>query len=168
VFNSQFSEGQPSLKLITNGYTSPLSNRLSLPQDDDFDLFHVVLFYLYTDRICFTTSADYTSTKDVPPTTDAEGVYAIADRLLLEPLASKALHFLESTCNARNITARAFGKFGYLHDAIGQMYDAFFMDHWDLVKQTNQFDEFFQELEEDNPEYVRANTKFRKMIKNRN
>jgi hypothetical protein len=171
VFNSSFAEGRPSsppTKLITNGYTTPpLSSRRQVAVDDDYDLFHIVLFYLYTDRICFTTTSEYTSKTDLPSTTDAEGVYAIAHRLMLDSLMAKALHFLESTSNVRNITARTFGGFGAIHEEVGKLYDEVFVGLWSLVKHSSDFEDFFAELDEDSAESKRANTKFRVMTANR-
>lgn len=171
MFNSSFAEGRPSsppTKLITNGHmTPPLSSRRQVAVDDDYDLFHIVLFYLYTDRICFTTTPEYTSMPDLPSTTDAEGVYAIAHRLMLDPLMAKALHFLESTSNVRNITARTFGGFAAIHDEVAKLYDDRFVALWSLVKHSSEWEEFFSELDEDTNESKRANAKFRVMTRDR-
>jgi hypothetical protein len=161
VLNSNFSEG----KSAKQTFGQDIPSRIQVPVTDDFDLFHIVLFYLYTDRICLTTRLDYTSSPDLPVTNDAEGIYAIANYLLLESLTSKALHFLESTCKPTNITARTFGPFGAVHDAVGELYDAYFMENCKRVMATSEFDEFFADLEVDSVEYKRANTKFREMIK---
>lgn len=132
---------------------------------DDFDLFHIVLFYLYTDRICFTTTPE--KQFDIPVTDDAEGVYAIAHRLMLDSLASKAVKFLEHTCTSRNITSRSFGIFALSHEPVEEVYDDFFMENWDEVIQTKEFEEFFKEMENDPEEYVRINNKLRDMIRSR-
>ena len=135
-----------------------------LTTDDDFDLLHIVLFYLYTDRICFTTHPDHCSLPDIPTTGDAEGIYAIADRLMEDSLMSKALHFLDSTCNAHNITSRTFGKFGRDYKDVGRVYDNFFMENWVQAQDTTEFEEFFSDLEDESLEHrTQANSKYRKM-----
>jgi hypothetical protein len=131
--------------------------------DDDFDLFHFVLFYLYTDRVCFSTT-ESPEESDIPTTTDAEGVYAIAHRLMLDSLADKAMKFIDMSSTPENITARAFGKFASIHEPIAKIYDNYFFENWDEVLESREFDEYFENLEEDSVEYVRVNTKLRKMI----
>jgi hypothetical protein len=170
VFNSHFSESKLEINSdspLTNGDTKILQSPRRLVKIlDDFDLFHIILFYLYTDRICFTTMTE-TSQFDIPTTNDAEGIYAIAHRLMLDSLTVKALHFLESSCTPQNITARAFGKFGITHEVVGDVYDEYFMKHWDEVIQTKEFEGFFQAAENDAAESVRVNAKLRDMIRNR-
>ena len=50
---------------------------------DDFDLFHALLFYIYTDKICFTASPESFRGEfgDCPLISDGEGMYALAHRL---------------------------------------------------------------------------------------
>lgn len=103
----------------------------------------------------------------IPTTSDVEGIYAIADRLLLDSLMSKALHFLESTCSLQNITARAFGPFSASHDAVERLYDNYFIENWNKVIQTVEFESFFTDLEHDATEYIRVNTKLRMMMRSR-
>ena len=162
MFNSAFQEGISAKQT----YGQEIPSRTQIPVEDDFDLFHIILFYLYTDKICFTTRPDYTSSPDLPVTSDAEGIYAIADRLLIEPLSSKALHFLQSTCKTSNITARTFGTFASLHDAVGKLYDKYFMENLKRVLVTSEFDEFFRDkLVIGSPESERATEKYREMSK---
>ena len=75
MFNSDFSEGRlevTSESPFANGDNeSPQSPRRLVKIPDDFDLFHIVLLYLYTDRICFTTTPE--KQFDIPVTDDAEG-----------------------------------------------------------------------------------------------
>ena len=149
---------------LANGDKKSLqSPRRLVKIPDDFDLFHIILFYLYTDRICFTTTPK--KQFDIPVTNDAEGIYAIAHRLMLESLTSKALSFIEHTCTSQNITSRSFGTFALTHEPVGEVYDAFFMKNWDNIIQTEEFEEFFKEMENDPEEYIRVNTKLREMIR---
>jgi hypothetical protein len=134
---------------------------------DDFELFHILLVYMYTDRVCFTTSPTLIQAVDIPITDDAEGVYALSHRFGLDCLDRKAFHFLQATCDVGNITARTFSGFAAEHREVGEMYDAWFLRHWDEVKETAEFEKYFDDLEEDNEKLVRVTKKFRKMMKGR-
>lgn len=135
--------------------------------NEDFDLFHLVLFFLYTDRICFVTSHEAFSSHETPTTHDAEGIYAISHRLMVDSLAEKALHFMQSTTNLGNITARTFGRFANAYKDVQKWYDDYFMKHWDEIRRGPAFEKFFVGLESDPEEYIRVNTKFRGMITGR-
>jgi hypothetical protein len=112
------------------------------------------------------TTRDTFTTSDVPTTTDAEGIYEIAYNLNIEPLEKKALHFLKATCNVDNITSRAFGSFAATHQNVGKVYDEYFMEQWNNVKNLTKFEKFFSTVE-DPAEERRVNTKFRKMMRER-
>lgn len=132
----------------------------------DFELFHLVLLYFYINKFCFITTSEVFTTSDIPTTPDAERIYEIAHDLKIEPLEKKALHFLEATCNVDNITSRAFGSFAARHQNVGKLYDEYFMEHWNQVKDLARFETFFttaKDLEEEK----RVNTKFRKMMRER-
>lgn len=146
--------------------SSPVSpTRKTFYVDSDYELFHIVLFYLYTERVSFSTSAENIKKSEIPATMDAEGVYATARRLLLEHLSKKAFHFLQSTCDVKNITRRVFSAFAAAHEEVGRFYDEWFSEHWNEIKVTPEFDEFFEEMEGNCEEFIRVNNKFRKMIK---
>ena len=134
---------------------------------DDFDLFHAILFYLYTDRICFLATHESSHLSAMPSISDAEGIYAIAHRLMLDKVTSKALHFLRSTSTVRNITARKFGKFGSVHQAVGNVYHNYFMQNWDEVIRTEEFEKYFLELEDNPEECIRANSTLRRLMRSR-
>jgi hypothetical protein len=169
VFNSNFIEGRLEAKsdiTLANGDRKSLhAPRRLVKIPDDFDLFHIILFYLYTDRICFTTTPE--KQFDIPVTDNAEGIYAIAHRLMLDSLVPKAIKFLDHTCTSRNITSRLFGTVATSYELVVEAYDAFFMKNWDAVIQTKEFEEFFKEMENDPEEYIRVNTKLREMIRSR-
>ena len=152
---------------------SPTSHSRGFPiylPDFDYDLFHLTLYYLYTDRLLFVDDPAVQFDPEVPATADAEGIYEMGVRLLIPPLRRKAIHFLSSTCTMQNITAKTFGIFASRHGEIEELYDSYFNTHWDEVLHSNEFEEFFQELEqrfEENPkEYIRTNAKLRKMLRN--
>lgn len=102
----------------------------------------------------------------IPTTIDAEGIYEIAHDLNIESLKRKALRFLQATCNVDNITSRAFGSFAATHQNVGKVYDEYFMEQWNEVKNSAKFDKFFSTVE-DRAEERRVNTKFRKMMRER-
>jgi hypothetical protein len=134
---------------------------------DDFELFHVVLFYLYTHEICFVMDVKTQSDPDIPSTNDAEGIYAIAHRLNVDSLKRKALRFLKSTSTLTNISGRTFSSFAAAHPEAEEWYDAFFMENWDQVKHTPEFEQVFVKLEENPAEFIHMARKFRKMMVNR-
>ena len=159
--------GPPSPTSDTPPSPSGSPTRRILFVDEDYDLFHLVLFYLYTDRVQFVTSLDSVAHPELPHTSNAEGVYAIAHRLMVRPLEHKAFHFMKSTSNINNITERTFCKFTSLHEEISKWYDTFFLEHWDQIQHLPEFEDYFVRLEDDHEEYVRVNVKFRKMMRGR-
>ena len=124
MFNSAFSEARPrKTRHLENGDPKPSEIEQRIVKIiDDFDLFHAILYYLYADRICFLANHESTHLSSIPATSDAEGIYAIAHRLMLDKVTAKALHFLRSACTVRNITTRKFGKFASVHQAVGNVY----------------------------------------------
>jgi hypothetical protein len=133
---------------------------------DDYDLFQIVLFYLYTGTVQFTTSPEICSEEnDIPTTADIGGVYAIAHRLMLDDLSAKAAIFLGDTSTVGNITARAFGKFAATYQAVEKVYDEYLLGHWQQIIGGAEFEEFFRDAEDDQEEFVRVNAKLRAMIR---
>jgi hypothetical protein len=169
VFNSAFSEARPrKTRHLASGDAKPSETELRIVKIvDDFHLFHAILFYLYTDRICFLANHKSSHLSSIPATSDAEGIYAIAHRLLLDKVTAKALHSLRSTCTVRNITARKFGKFASLHQAVGNVYHHYFMQNWEEVIRTDEFEEYFLELEDNPEECIRVNSTLRQMMRSR-
>ena len=130
----------------------------------NFDLFHLVLLYFYTNTFCFITISEMFMTSDIPTTLDAEGIYEIAHDLKIEPLEKKTLHFLEATCNIDNITSRVFDNFAAMYKDVSKLYDDYIMEHWNKVKDSAKFEEVFA-IVRDSAEERRINTKFRKMMR---
>jgi hypothetical protein len=173
VLNSKFAEGGGNpiqeAKPGVNGFKDatplrPHRHIVNLP--DDYDLFHTILYYLYTDRICFTTNLE-SSHAGPYATDDAEGIYAIAHRLLISPLLEKSLKFLEDTCSPQNITGRAFGKVAATYETIGKTYQAYLLEHWNEVIKDPSFEQFFAEVEEDKTEAQRVNALLRELVRSR-
>ena len=136
-------------------------------------MFHLVLSYLYTDRICFADSPGVKPDDETPTTCDVEGVYTISGprRLNMESLQRKAFHFLKATTNLQNITDRVFdGKFAVEHSDVGKWYDEYFIDHyWDEIRKLPEHEQSMARLEEGNDviEVRRVTKKFRKMLQER-
>jgi len=86
---------------------------------------------------------------------------------MLDKVTSKALHFLRSTCTVHNITARKFGKFGSVHLAVGEIYHQYFMQNWDEVIRTEEFEHYFLELADNPEECIRINTTLRQLMRSR-
>jgi hypothetical protein len=155
VFQSPFLEGRVSQE----------TNKRTLTVDDDFDLFHNILYYIYTDRIILATDLAF-KPETGPTLCKAEDIYAIADRMLLDTLQEKVLDFLVFCRTAEDITAHLFSQFAFLYPLVAKRYATFFKKNWSLVKNTAEFDEFFKEnLQEDADEILRVNERFRELMK---
>jgi hypothetical protein len=146
---------------------SPATHR-ALFIHDNYHLFRLILIYIYTARISFTTPDFPSDTAfEIPTTSDAEGIYAIAHRLGLESLQAAAFHFLKSTTNLDNISERTFGAFACKHEAVGIWYDQWFLNKFENIKRLHNFEDVFVSREGDEKEYIRVSTKYRKMISSR-
>lgn len=173
VLDADFPDGMMSVPPSPSSETPPTPPSPTTPTrqpifvHDDFELFHVVMFYLYTHEICFVMDADAQLDSEIPITSDAEGIYAIAHRLKVESLQRKALRFLQSTCTLSNITERAFSPFAVEHPEAEEWYDAFFMKHWDQIGPMPEFMKVFVALEKNRAEYIRMTRKFLRMMVDR-
>jgi hypothetical protein len=172
VFGSGFSEGllHSSIEAQSSSGSGQMTSKVPhrvVTITDDFDLFRALIFYLYTDKICFTTTPENFRSEfgDCPLISDGEGMYALAHRLLLDSITSKALAFIRTTCNIHMITTCVFGTFGSLYGDVGKLYYDFFMSNWSLVIKTPEFENFFAELEENPTEHIRVSNKFRDMVR---
>jgi hypothetical protein len=118
----------------------PLPPRRRIPLSCDFELLALVLRYLYTNAICFCTSDTHDSSS-VPTASEAkaEGIYALAVALNLEPLREKALHFLQATCNIKNIGSRTFSPFARENTEVGKVYESYLIRNWKEVLNTGEF-----------------------------
>jgi hypothetical protein len=143
---------------------------ISIDEDYDYEMFHLVLSYLYTDRICFSDSPGVKPDDETLTTCDVEGVYAVSGprRLNMESLQRKAFHFLKATTNLQNITDRVFGTFAAEHTDVGKWYDEYFTDHWDEIRKLQEHEQSMTRLEEPcDVNSRRVTKKFRKMLRER-
>jgi hypothetical protein len=114
--------------------------------EDDFDLFHTILYYIYTNRIKFSTNTEI-KTPDLwdPKICSAEAIYAIVDRMCLEDLKSKAAFNL--TCTAEYITERVLGDFAEDYKDVRDKYTRWFREYWKYVKESESRTRLLEELE---------------------
>ena len=119
--------------------------RTHIQVDDDFDLLHNILYYLHTGQISFGTNLTYEQpgVTHLPKLCAAEDIYAMADRLLLDELKSKAFNFLRFTCSVENITLRTMSQFAMLYKEVGDMYAAYYRKNWKQVRTASTHEEFF-------------------------
>lgn len=152
MFDSSFAEGKSVTDAAFEGSLhdwddtagkSYLSLKRRIIVEDDFDLFHNILYYIYTNRITFSTNLTLLTPPTLPNLCTTEDIYQIADRLLLTELKHKALDFLASTCTIENITSRVLSKFAYLHEDVEDRYMEYFQKNWDIVKETEEFNKSF-------------------------
>jgi hypothetical protein len=118
-----------------------LPPRRRIPLSCKFELLVLVLRYLYTDSICFSTSSAHDSSP-VPTASEAEaeGIYALAVALKLEPLREKALHFLQATCNIKNISSRTFSPFARDNPEVSRVYESYLLRKWKEVLRTQELE----------------------------
>ena len=138
--------------------------------DENYDMFHLVLSFLYTERICFATSGEIKPDPETLMTCDAEGVYAISGRLKLPSLQSKAFHFMQITTDLQNITSRVFGEFASKHPGVEKWYDEYFKTHRQEILVQKEYNKFMDTLEQrdlkeegDLKEFRRVMAKYRKL-----
>jgi BTB/POZ domain len=122
----------------------------TLKAHEPFEVLHPILYFLYTDRVCFTTAPieEATVIHQVPPC-DAEQAYRIGDMLELPQLKSKALEFLVDTADATNIISRVFGEYALKYDEIGKAYEGVFYRCWNDLKKGEVLKQYFRDLREE-------------------
>src|SRR5438270_5664110 len=117
---------------------------------EDFDLFHTALYYIYTGRIAFSTDLQIeTPAIRGPKFCAAEDIYAVADMMLLDDLKSKALDFLLLTCTVENITERVLSDFAHTFKDVKDRYLKWFGDRWTEVRDSQVYNTLFDVLESD-------------------
>lgn len=126
---------------------SPESKLRVIEIQEDFDLFHTVVYYMYTDRIAFSTDLQ-TQTPDGrgPKLCAAEDIYVVADMMLMEDLKSKTLDFLLLTCTVENITERVLGDFADTYKDVKDGYFKWFREHWTEVRDSQAYNTLFEGL----------------------
>jgi hypothetical protein len=134
VFESSFVEGDGG----RNCDSRPIQYipARTIESIEDFELLHSVVYYLYTDKVCFTTAPVEEQT-GVMPECDAEAAYAIADRFQLEGLKAKARAFLLDTCRITNMVPRILGDFAFQYEELGRSYEPIFFRLWNQVRDTS-------------------------------
>ena len=181
LFGSAFAEGDAwaaSSSSDTGASNVPLGPRNSvvrqrvITMEEDFDVVHNILYYIYTNRIIFSTIVpspkdsdplnEFTITpgcsdtkvgpKVQPRVIDTEDIFALAHRLDLVDLQNLALAFLGKTCDFINITSRVFSHFAAKHEEVAQVYDAYFRKAWSsiVLLYSKEFKEYFAMMEEEN------------------
>jgi len=164
VFTSGFIEGQLSARDETHS-----DDRQVITIPEDFDVFHNILYYLYTGIIVFDTSPESFEPSDkAPRAVDVHAIYSAADRFLLTDLRERAFDFLRNTCTVENITRRVFGDCASIHDEVTRFYNSFFIQHLGSVVATFDYKNFFQEVEGWSAKRrAEVNTKFRELAEDR-
>jgi hypothetical protein len=134
----------------------------TIPTDESFEALYPVLYYLYTDRIYFTTLPieDAQPLYQVPPC-DAEDAYRFGDMLGLSELKEKALGFLSDTYNEHNIIAKVFGECALNYEEVGKKCETVFYQHWNSIGKRGDLKEYFENLERDAREQRRKKVTMR-------
>jgi hypothetical protein len=169
VFESPFTEGKPTVHNPPNDAdqktdVSPQNHKRTINSEDDVDLLHNILYFMYTDRITFGTNLKTTHGTTHPKLCAAEDIYMMADRMFLSELKNKALNFLKLSCTTDNIATRVMSKFSELHQEVLESYAEYFRKNWDRLKGTKEFDQLFDVVNDDLDEVLRINSRFRKLM----
>jgi hypothetical protein len=154
--------GGPSVQF---DHGNPFHRRV-ITMEEDFDVVHNVLYYIYTNQIRFSTFESGSSEPEaVPKACDAEDIFALAHRLDLTALKKLALAFLGRTCSLENITSRVFSHFAFLYEEAGEIYDLYLKKEWPRIQKSNEFQKYFLAMEEGNnsKEIIRIFGKFREL-----
>ena len=176
MFASGFSESDSTIAsqndnesfLQTDNTTNPPPlRRRRITMVEDFDIVHSILYYIYTNRVTFSTKHDDSQEGRLPRICPASEIYALAHRFDLDNLQAKALGFLEKTCTVGNATHRTFSKFAFVYDDVGKVYNDYFMKKWKKIRNTSSFEEYFSALEDeqDHEETARVFKTFRMLMK---
>lgn len=140
VFQSDFVEGN-------GGASNEAMDIRTLPAYDDFEVLHPILYYIYTDRIYFTTgTAELMSPHHNVPPCNAEAAYRIAHLYGLVELGKKPLEFLLDTVDETNIIPQIFGEFALTYAAVGKSYEKIFCKFWNEIRATDEITGYFNEL----------------------
>jgi hypothetical protein len=141
VFNSNFFEG-------CNSVDGRATTVQKLHAHESFEVFYAILYYLYTDRIYFTTAPmkETTPRHQVPPC-DAEEAYRVGDILGLSELKKTAMKFLVHTTDGANILDRIFGEFALKYQDIGKGYETVFYEFWPEIRKTDALVEYFKRVQ---------------------
>ena len=167
MFTSFFSEGDAAAAALAAEHPGDCCPRRIIRMEEDFEVVHNVIFYIYTQEIFFSTKSSDSTDSDFPRPCDAEEVYALAHRLELEDLKVKALSFLKLSCNPRNIISRVLGKYASVYDEMGCVYSEYLRKNWTRIRNTAEFEAYFADLAEtgDPEEIIRSYDRFRELMK---
>lgn len=150
VFESGFREGDSTQRSgVSNSLQESVASQCSrhvIDSIENFELLHSLLYYIYTDRVCFSTDSTVEQSLQIP-VCDAEDVFAIAHRLGLEKVREKALAFLTETCDVTNIISRVFGEFALVFEDVSREYEKLFYLYWEEVKEAKEWKDFIVALE---------------------
>jgi hypothetical protein len=108
-----------------------------------YEPLHVLLYFLYSENVLFTTSIAIEDTLDMP-IADAEAIFAAAHFYDVSALKEKAASFLATTCNEQNILSRFFGEYGLIYDELFEAYKKPFCRYWGQLKESEEFENVFE------------------------
>jgi hypothetical protein len=115
--------------------------------DQNYNLLHNILFYIYTNRILLTLkSKTNPSGPGSPRPCDVEGIYSVAEKLFIEKLRQKCLSFLKETCAIDNITKRLMGTASKESTELSDMYQQYFKANWAEISRSRDHKEAMKDL----------------------
>jgi len=137
-FESGFKEGIDPVVVLPNQCP-----RRVIHSTLKYEPLHVLLYYLYSGNVLFTTSVTIDDHLDMP-IADAEAIFAGAHFYDISSLKGKAAAFLAGTCNEHNIVSRFFGDYALIYDELFEAYSRPFCRYWGQLKDTDEFDNTFE------------------------
>lgn len=146
VFNSSFKEGITySLKEGITGRLEPetsIDHLQHIEVQEDFDLFHNILHYIYQGRITFASDPKFLCENHPKHSnrSNVEDIYAIADRMLFDDLKLRAGNFLYHSCTIENIMDRLASP--TVRPDVAQIYRDYFLNNFKSIeKHSKRFKE---------------------------
>jgi hypothetical protein len=120
--------------------------------NDDFDMFHNILYYIYYDYISF-SKPGLTDCKssDTPKVCDVVDLYTIAHRLMLDNLQRKATEFVRAnwSFNMFLLYIIGFERSQDTNTAAQELFESYCSTNWNHIKVSESFRSLLEKDEDD-------------------
>lgn len=128
--------------------SSPPQQWRQVVVDDDFNLFHNILYYIYFDYISFAPGL-HDLPSELPEVCDVEEVYSVADRFILPDLKKKVLNYLSTHCDVEEFFFRVMTAEGHHKVAADLMYEEYCLENWDKIRSSQSLGSLLQKHDDD-------------------
>ena len=151
MFSSSFIEGVTTTRAISkdgSDVSSTLQQWRQVIIEDDFNLFHTILYYIYYDYISFTPDL-HNLHPELPDVCDVEEVYSMADRLILHELKKRTIDYLNTHCNVEEFFSRVMTAEGCHKVAADSMYEEYCLRNWNKIRSSEILGSLLQKHDDD-------------------